>query len=47
MKVRQLVVVAEPELVLFGDGIDTDTIPLTWGQRATFTITDQQLRLVA
>ncbi len=44
---QQLVVVAESDLVVFGDGIETDAIPLTWGQRVTLSIADQRLRLVA
>lgn len=43
---QQLVVVAESDLVVFGDGIETDAIPLTWGQRATFAVAEQRLRLV-
>lgn len=43
----QRLVVAESDLVLFGDGIESDAIPLTWGQRATFTVAERQLRLVA
>lgn len=44
---QQLVIVAESDLVVFGDGIESDAIPLTWGQRAAFTVAERQLRLVA
>lgn len=33
-------------LVIFGDGIESDAIHLTWGQRATLRIADRQLMLV-
>ncbi|CAN5738673.1 NAD(+)/NADH kinase [soil metagenome] len=43
---QHLVIVAESELVLFGDGIETDAIALTWGQRVTFGLAEQRLRLI-
>lgn len=43
---QELVVTAESDLVLFGDGIESDAITLTWGQRATLALADQRLRLV-
>jgi hypothetical protein len=33
--------------VLFGDGIESDRIPLDWGQQLTITIADSQLDLVS
>ena len=42
----ELVVTAESDLVVFGDGIETDFVPLTWGQNATITIADHHLHLV-
>jgi NAD kinase len=43
---QELVVVAESDLVLFGDGIEADAIGLTWGQRATVALAEQRLRLI-
>ncbi len=43
---QQLVIVAESDLVLFGDGIESDSVALTWGQRATLTVADHRLHLV-
>lgn len=34
------------QLVLFGDGIETDTVSLTWGQTARLTLADRSLRLL-
>lgn len=34
------------QLVLFGDGIETDSIPLTWGQTATIHVATRVLRLL-
>ena len=34
------------QLVLFGDGIETDAIPLTWGQAASIRLAPQALRLL-
>jgi hypothetical protein len=42
-----LVVVAESDLVLFGDGIESDALSLSWGQGVTFSVADRPLRLVA
>jgi hypothetical protein len=42
----QLVVTAESDLVVFGDGIETDFVPVTWGQSATLRVADRRLRLV-
>jgi hypothetical protein len=43
---QELVVTAESDLVVFGDGIEADFIPVTWGQNATFTVAARQLHLV-
>lgn len=42
-----LVVVAESDLVLFGDGIEVDALTLSWGQAVTLSVADRPLRLVA
>ncbi len=44
---QHLVITAESDLVLFGDGIEGDALTLTWGQSATVSLADQHLRLVA
>ena len=33
-------------LVLFGDGIEADTVPVTWGQSATVRLADLSLNLL-
>jgi hypothetical protein len=43
---QQLVLTAESDLVVFGDGIETDFVPVTFGQNATLQLADRQLRLV-
>ncbi len=44
---NSLTVTAESDqLVCFGDGIETDTLSLTWGQRLTITTARQHLNLV-
>lgn len=43
---QQLVVTAESDLVLFGDGIEADALHLSWGQRATLAVSPQRLHLV-
>ena len=43
---ERLVVVAESDLVLFGDGIESDAVPLTWGQKATIAVAARRLRLL-
>jgi hypothetical protein len=40
------VIVASDQLVLFGDGIETDSIRLSWGQSVTFGLASRTLRLV-
>ena len=34
------------QLVLFGDGVESDTVPLTWGQTARLRISSRSLRLL-
>jgi len=41
-----LVITAESDLVLFGDGIESDAVALTWGQSATVAVAQQRLRLL-
>jgi hypothetical protein len=42
-----LEIVAESDrLVVFGDGIETDAVPLTWGQRLTVSLSTRRLHLV-
>lgn len=43
---EELVITAESSLVLFGDGIESDSVPLTWSQQVTLALADQRLRLV-
>lgn len=43
---QELVVVAESDLVIFGDGIEADALSLTWGQRTILSVSSQRLRLV-
>jgi NAD kinase len=44
---QEMEVTAESDrLVLFGDGIEADTIPLTWGQSARLGLADRSLRLL-
>lgn len=42
----ELVVTAEGDLVLFGDGIEADSVALAWGQRVRITRSAQHLALV-
>ena len=41
-----LFVTAESDLVVFGDGIESDTLSVGWGQRVEITVADIHLRLV-
>lgn len=43
---QELVIVAESDLVIFGDGIESDALSLTWGQRAVLSVSNQRLRLL-
>ena len=38
--------VESDRLVVFGDGIESDALTLSWGQRLTLRLAEQQLRLV-
>ncbi len=40
-----LVITAESDLVIFGDGIESDTLSITWGQRVEITVAEIHLRL--
>jgi len=41
-----LAVTAEADLVVFGDGIESDTLQISWGQRLEISVADIHLRLV-
>lgn len=41
-----LVIIAEADLVLFGDGIEGDALTLSWGQRATLSLAETRLELL-
>jgi hypothetical protein len=44
---QEIEVTAESDrLVLFGDGVEADTVPLTWGQSARLRLADHVLRLL-
>jgi hypothetical protein len=43
---ERLTVTAEADLVVFGDGIESDTLTISWGQRLDLTIATTRLRLV-
>jgi hypothetical protein len=43
---QQLTIVAESDLVVFGDGIESDKLTLSWGQRLELSTADTQLNLV-
>jgi NAD kinase len=42
----QLTLIAESDLVLFGDGIETDSLTLSWGQSVRLSVAQQRLRLL-
>jgi hypothetical protein len=42
---QSLTLVAESDLVVFGDGIESDQLRLTWGQQVDLTIADRTLNL--
>lgn len=44
---EELVVTAESDLVIFGDGIEGDALHLTWGQQARLRVASQRLHLLA
>ncbi|ADB29551.1 conserved hypothetical protein [Kribbella flavida DSM 17836] len=41
-----LTVTAEADLVVFGDGIESDSLTLTWGQQLQITVAETRLNLV-
>ena len=43
---QRLSLVAQSDLVAFGDGIEGDALALTWGQRVSLTLAAGRLRLV-
>ena len=43
---EELVIVAESDLVIFGDGIESDALSLTWGQRVSLTPSRERLHLL-
>lgn len=43
---EELVIVAESDLVIFGDGIEADCLSLTWGQQVSVRLADQPLHLL-
>ena len=42
-----LVVIADSDLVIFGDGIESDALSLTWGKGVALSVADRPLQLVA
>ena len=42
----RLTVTAESDLVVFGDGIESDTLSIGWGQRVEISVADIHLHLV-
>lgn len=44
--VRLELLVESERLVVFGDGIETDSVALTWGQRLTIGMADRRLNLI-
>ena len=43
---QELSIIAESDLVVFGDGIESDTLSLSWGQQVTVTVSPRRLRLL-
>ncbi len=43
---RTLIVTAESDLVVFGDGMETDKVTLSWSQRLTIGLADRTLHLI-
>jgi hypothetical protein len=43
---QQLTIVAESDLVVFGDGMESDTLSLGWSERLDISTADTQLNLV-
>ncbi|NMN97338.1 hypothetical protein [Antrihabitans stalactiti] len=43
---QQLSIIAESDLVVFGDGIESDSLSLSWGQQVMITVSPRRLRLL-
>lgn len=43
---EELMITAESDLVIFGDGIENDAIPLSWGQQVKLHVSRQRLNLL-
>lgn len=43
---EELAVTAESDLVVFGDGIESDALSLSWGQRVVLRLSPQRLHLL-
>ncbi len=43
---EELVIMAESDLVVFGDGIESDALTLSWGQRVVLRLSRQRLHLL-
>ena len=43
---ERLTITEESDLVVFGDGIEQDTIPITWGQQVIVRVASERLTLV-
>jgi hypothetical protein len=43
---QRLTIVAESDLVVFGDGMESDTLSLGWGERLDLRTADTRLNLV-
>jgi hypothetical protein len=43
---QDLVLTAESDLVVFGDGIESDFVPVSWGQNTTLRVAEQRLHLI-
>ena len=43
----ELTILAESDLVVFGDGIEGDHLKLSWGQTARVSVASQRLQLLS